>query len=261
MVDEFTSSYVEKFLEMCKHKHIKYIIPTREGDLIFFERYKNIFDGSEIQIMLADDIDRFSDKLIFYRRYENELNVIPTYVNFDEIPSGKRYVVKERFGSGSKNLFVDITKDEVEAAVRLLQNPVIQPYIVGDEYSLDGYCDQHGCPVGLVIRKRSYVVNGESKVTIVVESSSELYSTLIDVISRLRIQYHFVLQFIVDRHGKVHIMECNARYGGASSVALFVGLKSFHWYLGGMNFNINKRVFTPDRSVTQVRHESNLHLW
>ena len=74
----------------------------------------------------------------------------------------------------------------------------------------------------------------------------------------MKIQYHFVLQFIIDNKGKIHVLECNARYGGASSLSIKSGLKSFQWFLEHNNFN--KKLFIPKKQITQVRYEDNLFL-
>ena len=112
--------------------------------------------------------------------------------------------------------------------------------------------------MGLVIRKREIVVDGESKVTTTLSMENPLYSKIAKVISVLKIQYHFVLQFILGKKGEIFVLECNAGYGGASSVSLKSGLKSFEWFLN--NDKLKNQVFYPKKQITQVRHETNIFL-
>ena len=88
--------------------------------------------------------------------------------------------------------------------------------------------------MGLVIRKREIVIDGESKVTTTLSMEKLCIGRLLRL-NELKIQYHFVLQFILSKKGEIFILECNARYGGASSVSLKSGLKSFEWLLNNDN--------------------------
>jgi carbamoyl-phosphate synthase large subunit len=85
-----------------------------------------------------------------------------------------------------------------------------------------------------------------------------LYRKIAKIISELKIQYHFVLQFILSKKGEIFVLECNARYGGASSISIKSGLKSFEWFLN--NDKLKNQVFLPKKQITQVRHETNLFL-
>jgi carbamoyl-phosphate synthase large subunit len=41
---------------------------------------------------------------------------------------------------------------------------------------------------------------------------------------------HMVFQAIEDPSGSVHLMECNSRFGGASTLSIAAGLDSFYWF-------------------------------
>ena len=42
---------------------------------------------------------------------------------------------------------------------------------------------------------------------------------------------HILLQVIIGETGDFHIIECNSRFGGASTLSLAAGLDSFYWCL------------------------------
>lgn len=254
----FSEDYTTELLEYCENMNVKFIIPSREGDLSYFNGVRDKFIEAGIKIMLTDKADRFFDKLSFYNTFKSFVNVIPTFENVEDLDNGcNSLVVKERFGAGSTNLFLKKTKEQAKKISQTLEHPIIQPFIEGEEYSVDGYCSESFQLLGLVIRKRSLVLNGESKVTEVIDSNSDLYSKIKQVINHLKIQYHFVLQFILTPKGEVYILECNARYGGASSVSVHVGLDSFKWFIEG--FESELQILPANRTV-QVRHETNLYL-
>lgn len=254
----FSEEYTNELLEYCENMSIKFIIPSREGDLSYFDGVKDKFIEAGIKIMLTDKANRFFDKLSFYNTYKSSVNVIPTFENVEDLDNEyNSLVVKERFGAGSTNLFLKKTKEQAKKISQTLEHPIIQPYIEGEEYSVDGYCSESFQLLGLVIRKRSLVLNGESKVTEVIDSNSDLYDIIKQVIGYLNIQYHFVLQFILTPKGEVFILECNARYGGASSVSIHVGLDSFKWFIEG--YETEQQIF-PSNRIVQVRHETNHYL-
>lgn len=254
----FTEDYTNELLKYCEDMDIKFIIPTREGDLSFFNQVREKFTDAGIKIMLTEKAERFYDKLSFYHEFNSSINIIPTFEKIDDLNiSSNCLVVKERFGSGSTNLFLKQTKEQAIEICKELKQPIIQPFIEGQEYSVDGYCSEKFKLLGLVIRKRSKVVNGESKVTDVIDSNSNLYKRLEDVISKLNVQYHFVLQFILTPKDEIHILECNARYGGASSISIHLGVDSFKWFIENHESELQ---IVPTKSITQIRHETNLYL-
>jgi carbamoyl-phosphate synthase large subunit len=41
---------------------------------------------------------------------------------------------------------------------------------------------------------------------------------------------HALFQLIEDEEGSLNILECNCRFGGASSLSVAAGLDSFYWF-------------------------------
>lgn len=247
----------KELISLCLEKKISIIIPTRDAELDFFDKYRSIFEDYNINIMLTNNVKRFTNKKLFYETFSTKFNLIKTSEQIDDIKQ-KQLVVKETSGSGSRNIGLNLTKEKALLFSKKLNKPIFQPYINGEEFSVDGYCDMDYKLLGLVIRKREIVVGGESKVTTILTGNNPLYNHIIKIINEMKIQYHFVLQFIIDNKGKIHVLECNARYGGASSLSIKSGLKSFQWFLEHNNFN--KKLFIPKKQITQVRYEDNLFL-
>ena len=96
--------------------------------------------------------------------------------------------------------------------------------------SIDVYVDRKGKSKGVLVRERNVVVDGESQVTTIVKK--EKVEHLIGLMAeKLKLRGHSVFQVLVDGKGMVHIIECNARFGGASSSSIAAGLDSFYWLL------------------------------
>jgi carbamoyl-phosphate synthase large subunit len=122
-----------------------------------------------------------------------------------------------------------ISKNEALSFAKQLENPIFQPYIEGKEWSIDLYRSKEGEVKGCVARLRDCVIGGESQVTTTV-SYPLLENYCIALANQLNIYGHAVVQVIEDEKGQFHIIECNLRFGGASTASLAVGLDSFYWF-------------------------------
>jgi carbamoyl-phosphate synthase large subunit len=170
------------------------------------------------------------DKINFYENGKKvNLPVIQTSKNIQEIKS-KRYVVKERFGSGSNQLGLNLTKQNAINHAKILRNPIFQPYIPGEEFSIDAYVTKNKKIQGIIVRKRNLILNGESKISQVV-TNKKLEQVCHKMIKNFIFYGHIIIQVLVDSRNKIHVIECNSRFGGASSLSVECGLDSFNWFI------------------------------
>mgnify|MGYP000255773271 CR=1 FL=1 len=79
-----------------------------------------------------------------------------------------------------------------------------------------------------MLRKRLLVHDGEAKVTETFRNS-EIEIQFYEISRLLGVRGPAVLQGIVDQNNTVHIIECNCRIGGASTVSISAGLDIFYW--------------------------------
>lgn len=223
---------IEDFIKYCQVKRIICVIPTRDGELSYFARHKRLLSENGIQVMVSDleSVETCLDKLAFYQR----LNIlgfpaISTAANIDCIQS-ELYVVKERYGAGARSIGLSLSKSQAIEHASTLEDPIYQPYFEGIEYSVDLYLNKEGKAKGVVVRKRSLVVNGESQITETLRYP-QLEMLSVRLAETLKLYGHIVMQIIVSSDGEFHIVECNSRFGGASTLSLEVGLDSFYWFL------------------------------
>lgn len=252
---------VNKLISYCKSKDINMIFPTRDGELIFFSENLLIFQENGIDVMVSkkESLIHTRDKLIFFD-YLNKKNftVIPTFLDIERIKSSS-FVVKERFGSGSKGLYLNVNKNEAKKASKNIENPIFQPFIIGTEYSIDVYVDKRGESKGAIVRERMAVVNGESQVTCTVRYI-ELEKLGMELAENLQLRGHVMFQVIVDEFGIPHIVECNPRFGGASTLSVKAGLDSFYWFmLETQGENLENYPFKrSEKELTLIRHAKDM---
>jgi carbamoyl-phosphate synthase large subunit len=229
-----TENNLEEILKILEIHDIGIVVPTRDGELDFWARNKAAFESLGIAVLVSDPQAIFTsiDKLAFAEfGNTHNLPIIPA----SEDPAGPGpFVVKERYGAGSRSIGLNLQKDNALAHATELSNPIYQPFIEGREISVDAWLDSRHKVKGLVLRDRNEVVNGESVVTTTFRDSL-LESECRKVLEFLPLRGPVVLQLIIDHAGRPHIIELNARFGGASTASISVGLDIWYWTLMELN--------------------------
>lgn len=223
---------IKKFISYCNNNDIKYVIPTRDGELFYFAKNKVFLKKNGIEVMVSAEkaVKICLDKLHFYKKLRGiKIPAIATSDRLEDI-NGKKFVVKERFGAGSKKIGLNLTRKEAIDHSLKLDNPIFQPYIKGREVSVDLYVTRDGKTKGVVSRTRDLVINGESRVTSSI-SHKLLEGICAKTAEALKLYGHVIFQAIIDAKGRIHVVECNCRFGGASSLSVACGLDVFYWFL------------------------------
>ena len=249
---------IEKFISYCKENSITYIIPTRDGELKYFSKNKEKLATENIAVMVSEyeTINFCLDKLKFYLDSKHtQIPIIPTSNNIEEIES-QFYVVKEQFGAGSAQIGIKLNKNEAIIHATKLQNPIFQPFIEGREVSIDMYITKNENLKGIVMRNRDIVVNGESVITTTFYDN-KLEKICKDFVALKSFYGHIIIQTIIDTDNNYHIIECNSRFGGASTLSIAVGLDSFYWFfLETNNVDISDYLFynNTELKIKQIRY-------
>ena len=99
------------------------------------------------------------------------------------------------------------------------------------------------------------VVNGESQITTSFKSES-LEKLFTEIVFKLNLRGHVVLQAIIDNTGAIHLIECNSRFGGASTLSIAAGLDTFYWaILESTEESIDSYpYFRSETEVKQIRY-------
>lgn len=248
----------------CNNNNVKAIIPSRDGELMFWAKHKKELAKHDINVMVSnpESIDLCLDKLKFNEFLEeNNLPSIPTQTNIDKINSNS-FVVKERYGAGSLNIGIGLNKEDSLSHACDLTNPMFQQFIKGDEFSIDAYISQNKNIKGIVVRKRIVVVNGESQITTTI-NDKQLTDMAAKLIDKLNLYGHVVLQVLKTSDNNIHTIECNSRFGGASTLSIACGLDSFYWFLlESLNNNVDDYPFIyPANPKTQIRYPEDIVIY
>jgi len=250
----------KELLQYCNENNIGLIIPTRDGELEYFAMLKNELKAGGVDVMVSKmkSITSCLDKISF-GSLEN-INAIPASKNIDHIIA-EHFVVKEQFGAGAKSIGINLNKSEALIHASKLEYPIFQSFIEGYEISVDAYITSENEIKGIIMRKRVLVVDGESQVTSTFMNKN-LENTLKNIIASLNLYGHVILQAIIDKKNDIHVIECNARFGGASTVSIQSGLDSFYWtYLESEGISLKDYPFIQsENEITQIRHSKDFYI-
>ncbi|MCT7628694.1 ATP-grasp domain-containing protein [Aliarcobacter butzleri] len=246
-----------EFIDFCKKNKIAYIIPTRDEDVLFFAKNKSLFIENNISIFTPDfsAVELCFDKYLFVKNNQIDFN-IKTALNIDDLKDVQKFVVKDRFGSGSKNIGINLDYEKAKEIATKIENPIFQEFIAGDEYSIDSYITKENIFIGMIIRKRELVYDGEAVNTFVVKDK-KLEKLVKEFLTKNNISGHSITQ-VIKKEDNYYLVECNTRFGGASTLSYKMGLKSFYWFLceeNGIKFKYKR----AKKSLRQIRVKQDIY--
>lgn len=221
---------IEEIINQCRLRSISLILPTRDGELEFWSLNREVLVEHGINVIVSPQrsIERCRDKLKFADECRSlGLLAIPAAITPEQF-SEKKLVVKERFGSGSVGIGLNLSYEQALEHARTLEQPIFQPFIEGREISVDAWISKSGRVGGVVLRHRDRVIAGESQITTTFRDVA-MEEQASEFVARLDLYGPVVLQAIASEDGKLHVIECNPRFGGASTASIAVGLDSLYW--------------------------------
>lgn len=222
---------LETLVTECGRRDIRTVLPTRDGELAFWAGAKSTLEAAGISVIVSrpDSVALCLDKLAFadWGRAAG-LPVIAAAQQPETFPDAS-LVVKERFGAGSRSIGIGLSLYDARRHSAGLVDPLFQPLVGGVEISIDAWLNSAGAVHGLVLRRRDRVVNGESQITTTFRDA-RLEAQAADILERLGLAGPVVMQAMTGEPG-LAVIEVNARFGGASTASLSVGLDMLYWSL------------------------------
>lgn len=219
-----------KILGQLKKNKIGIVIPTSDKELNFWSKNIIFFNSHNIKVLIMENkmIKEFLDKKNFYYFCKKNNILTPEIYDFKDLDQKIRVVVKERRSDSNKKLLINFNKNKIKSGLKKFKNPLIQKYVTGEEFSIDTWRDKKSKKVELVVRKRSLVEGGDSKITEIIKDS-KIIRNIENQISKFNYYYHCLFQGILSK-GKFYFLECNPRIGGATVASFEFSLKTLHYF-------------------------------
>ena len=236
-----------------KKNNIFFVIPTSDAELLFWSKHKDFFLKKKIHVIISSHYSILNclDKLRFYN-FCQKINIpaIKTFKqeNLKNFSFKKRIVIKERFSFVKNKVILNLERSRIKNFLSEFKNPILQPHITGKEISADCYVSKCKKVIGVVIRERKLIIEGESKVSTIINNKL-LEKKIKNYISSLNLYGPVMIQAKL-LNKKLYIIECNTRLGGASTHSISCGLDVIYWALleslyqkPKLNFYSNKEKF------------------
>ena len=221
------SNYINILLNICRKEDIKLIIPTIDTELLILSQNKEIFKKKGIRIAISDTkvIEICSNKLKTFQFFKE--NNIPTVETFSLGKIDKMQnlsyplFIKPCKGSASIKSYKINNRKELDFFIDYIENPVIQEYAEGKEFTMDILVDFDGKVINVVPRERIEVRAGEiNKGRTVKEEKLIEYGKVI--VERLCGIGPITIQCFV-KGSEIKFTEINPRIGGGYPLSFSAG--------------------------------------
>ena len=221
---------VKTLLDECRQRGIRTVVPSRDGELAFWAKHRDRFaqEGIDVCVSPLESIEQCLDKLAFAQfGLAHGLPFIQAAIAIEKAGDGP-FVVKERYGAGARSIGLGLDRAAAIDHASKLEHPIYQPFVAGREISVDAWLDHHHQVKGVVLRKRDQVESGESQVTTTFRHAG-IETAVTHILQMLKLRGPVVMQALIDAQDRIHVIECNTRFGGASTASITAGLDVFHW--------------------------------
>ena len=223
-----SSEFLPLMLQICQRESVDLLFPDLDEELPLLAEAKSEFEamGTRVLISSPQTIHACFDKYNTYH-FLQEWG-IPTPKTFlpehlDLKPDVQfPLIVKPRSGRGSKNVFKVSNQKELQFFLDYVENPIIQEYVNGIEYTIDTLSDLEGCFLYCSIRQRIATDSGISIKGRTI-SHPDIYKYTKHIVERLKIIGPGCLQCIESNDGEVKFTEVNPRIGGGATLSLAAG--------------------------------------
>lgn len=221
--------YISQLVKICEDDKIDLVIPTIDTDLLVLsqnvEKFMKV--GTRVLISKPESIKICRDK-----NYTSDffiscgLNAPKTYNNYLEYNGNFPCFIKPKDGSSSIDAYKINNADELCEFAKRVDDYVIQPFVDGEEYTVDIFCDFDSNPVFITPRKRLAVRAGEVLKTEIALDKA-IVSECKSIIDRFKPIGAITVQLIKDKETNTnYYIEINPRYGGGVPLSMKAGARS-----------------------------------
>lgn len=224
-----SDDYISVLEEICRREQVDLLIPTIDTDLLILSRNKRVFEAHNTKVLVSDlemisvcrdkrETEKFFASLGLYAP-----PVVDDYRSYD---LGYPAFIKPRDGSSSIFAYKVDDFEELERFAQYVPQYIIQPYIDGEEYTVDILCDFQGNPIYITPRKRLEVRSGEVLKTQIWQDESILQD-MKRLIAGFKPCGPITVQLIQERKtGRNCYIEINPRFGGGAPLSMMAGAVS-----------------------------------
>jgi carbamoyl-phosphate synthase large subunit len=156
--------YLDAIRGICEREHIGLIIPTIDDELELFGAAIPTFAARDIKVAVSPEATSraCNDKLATCELLRARgIRAAATYLP-ENLPARRSYplFIKPRWGRGGVGAYPIHAEKDLRFFVEYINNPVVQEYLDGPEFTIDVLCDFRHRPISIVPRERVVVRAG-----------------------------------------------------------------------------------------------------
>lgn len=244
--------FVDELAAIVRDHEIDLVIPTIDPELPVLAGNADAFSGCLIVVSESRLIDETGDKYKAAKFFDDNGLVSPATWLPAELPANapRELFVKPRLGSASTGCFA-VTSEELEGLLPTVEDPVIQPRLVGAEITVDALFDLEGRMLHSVPRRRIKTLGGESIQGVTLEYTP--YAAWIEEVGGVLGQNGALgpvtFQGFDTNDGMV-LTEVNPRFGGGVPLTIAAGGNYPAWLLD----------LAAGKSVTHAGYQEGLYM-
>ena len=226
--------YIDQIKAVCRKENVRLLIPTIDEELPLFGGLREEFSEQGITVIIsrAEVAEICNDK---YRTYEffkaHDIPTPETYLPEVALSNGLSYplFLKPRRGRGSVGAYMLHNSRELEFFLDYVQDPIVQCYVGGTEYTIDVLCDFESTLISAVPRERIVIRSGVTD-----RGRTRRDPVLIDyayrIVEALQPVGPINIQCKVE-DGRPGFLEINPRFSGGIPLTIAAGALFPHWVL------------------------------
>ena len=211
--------FITEILKIIDEEMPNAIISGPEEEVLTLSKNKKRIEENGTVLLCPDYeyVKICADKKETNKKLESiKIPVIEIYKNTDSIEFP--CIIKPRFGRGGLNIHIAKNKEELNFYLKQVNEPIIQKFIQGEEYTVDVLADKNGNALSIVPRLRLKIESGISvRGKTIYDKGIIEYCRLIA--SKLKLFGPSCIQCIKNKD-TIKFIEINTRFGGGSILSI-----------------------------------------
>jgi carbamoyl-phosphate synthase large subunit len=217
--------YVDAIAALVREHDVRLIVPLNDLDHPVLSRARERLEPAVLLLPDADVCDLMSDKLEAHRFFVERGIASPRSWAPEDVPGDARYplLVKARQGFGSRHIYRADDPEELAFFLHYTEMPsFVQERCLGEEFSIDVFCDLDGRCLNAIPRTMILSKGGESiKGTSLQDAELIEYGRLVS--ETVGIKGPANVQCFREPDGSLPVTDVNTRFGGGFPVPLGAG--------------------------------------
>jgi len=218
-------AYVAALAELVREHDVRLIVPLNDLDHPVLSRARDDLEPAVLLLPDADVCDRMSDKLEAHRFFVERGVASPQSWESGDVPDDVRYpvLVKARQGFGSRHIYRAADRAQLDFFLDYTtESSFVQEQCLGEEFSIDVFCDLEGRCLNAIPRTMLLSKGGES-----IKGASLKDQELIEygrhVAETVGIKGPANVQCFREPDGSLPVTDVNTRFGGGFPLPLAAG--------------------------------------